>query len=233
MNKYLKIIKIVLLSILSIMLICILSLYIYSQNYYHTDSDVTFLFENDENIEIIDNYTIIKSDNISDKAIIFYPGGKVEHSAYYPMLKEISNQGITVVLVKMPLNLAILNINAANRVYELLPEVKEWYLVGHSLGGAMSSIYAEKHQDILDGLVVLGAYVVGEYPTSDALTIYGTFNDNLEEFFDYTENVVVIDGGNHAQFGNYGKQKGDPDATISAEEQQKQTIKAILDFIGN
>ena len=43
--------------------------------------------------------------------------------------------------------------------------------------------------------------------------------------------MVEIEGGNHAQFGNYGPQEGDLPATISAEEQQAQTVEAISDFI--
>ena len=42
---------------------------------------------------------------------------------------------------------------------------------------------------------------------------------------------MEIEGGNHAQFGNYGPQKGDLPATISAEEQQKQTVEAIEAFL--
>ena len=43
--------------------------------------------------------------------------------------------------------------------------------------------------------------------------------------------MVEIQGGNHAQFGNYGPQKGDLPAEITAEEQQAQTVAAITDFI--
>ena len=53
----------------------------------------------------------------------------------------------------------------------------------------------------------------------------------MENKIGYTENVVEIEGGNHAQFGNYGPQKGDLPATISAEEQQAQAVDAITDFI--
>ena len=45
------------------------------------------------------------------------------------------------------------------------------------------------------------------------------------------ENIVVIKGGDHANFGNYGHQKGDAKATISRKEQQNQTVKAINNFI--
>ena len=42
---------------------------------------------------------------------------------------------------------------------------------------------------------------------------------------------VVIDGGNHSQFGNYGFQKGDGEARISREEQEDRTVEAILNFL--
>ena len=42
---------------------------------------------------------------------------------------------------------------------------------------------------------------------------------------------MEIQGGNHAQFGNYGPQKGDAPATISAEEQQARTVEAVAEFI--
>ena len=53
----------------------------------------------------------------------------------------------------------------------------------------------------------------------------------MEDHIDYTENIVEIEGGNHAQFGNYGPQKGDPPAAISAQEQQAQTVAAIEAFL--
>ena len=78
---------------------------------------------------------------------------------------------------------------------------------------------------------MLGAYLYGDYPPEDTLTIYGSLNQSVEDKINYTENVVEIQGGNHAQFGNYGTQKGDLPATISAEEQQAQAVAAISNFI--
>lgn len=97
----------------------------------------------------------------------------------------------------------------------------------------MASSYAANHKDKVKGLILLGAYIYGDVSPENALTIYGTLNSNLEKNINYTENVVIIDGGNHAQFGNYGEQKGDPPATISREDQQNIAVKAILDFIHN
>lgn len=53
----------------------------------------------------------------------------------------------------------------------------------------------------------------------------------MEDHIDYTENIVEIEGGNHAQFGNYGPQKGDAPAQITAEEQQRQTVAAVEAFL--
>ena len=70
------------------------------------------------------------------------------------------------------------------------------------MGGAMASNYAAKHAEQLEGLILLGAYIYGGYPVEKALTIYGSFNDNLEPKMDYTQNIIKIECGNHAQFGN-------------------------------
>ena len=99
------------------------------------------------------------------------------------------------------------------------------------MGGAMASDYASNNQDKVKGLILLGAYIYGDFPEDKALTIYGSFNTSVAEKINYTENIIVIEGGNHAQFGNYGKQKGDVDATISSEEQQSIAAEAIKNFI--
>jgi hypothetical protein len=39
---------------------------------------------------------------------------------------------------------------------------------------------------------------------------------------------VVIDGGDHAQFGDYGPQDGDNAATVSQADQIKQTTTATV-----
>ena len=95
----------------------------------------------------------------------------------------------------------------------------------------MASSFASGHPEAVDGLILLGSYIYGDYPDDDTLTIYGSLNQSVEDHIDYTENIVEIQGGNHAQFGNYGPQKGDLPAEISAEEQQEQTAAAIEEFI--
>lgn len=99
------------------------------------------------------------------------------------------------------------------------------------MGGAMASDYASNNPEKVQGLVLLGAYLYGSYPEDRTLTVYGDLNTSVAEKVDYSENVIVIEGGNHAQFGNYGRQRGDPEATVSVREQQSITADAVADFL--
>ena len=131
----------------------------------------------------------------------------------------------------MPFNMAIFSVNAADKAFDELSGIDHWFIGGHSMGGAMASSYAAGHQEKVKGLVLLGAYIYGDVAPKDALTVYGTLNADLEKHIDYTDNVVIIQGGNHAQFGNYGPQKGDGTATITAQEQQVQAAAAMAAFM--
>ena len=100
--------------------------------------------------------------------------------------------------------------NAADKAFDELSGIDHWFIGGHSMGGAMAGSYAAGHREKVKGLVLLGAHIYGDVPPQDALTVYGTLNADLEKHIDYTDNVVIIQGGNHAQFGDYGEQKRRP-----------------------
>ncbi|MDF2586893.1 MAG: alpha/beta fold hydrolase [Anaerocolumna sp.] len=228
-----KRLKIALITIISMVVLLTGAFFIYASDYYRAEDVAIEVMNNGDSISVKDNLIILSPTIPNDTALIFYPGAKVEHIAYLPILEKIKEScGITCILVKMPFNMAIFDSNAADKIIDQFPDIKNWYIGGHSMGGAMASNYASKHQDKVNGLILLGAYIYGEYPDDDALTVYGTFNTSVAEKINYTENIVAIEGGNHAQFGNYGKQKGDHDATITSEEQQIITVEAIKQFIG-
>lgn len=226
-----KALKITAISIVSFLIISIGGFLVWANNDYHADNKAIIAIQSEKSLKVVDNLTIISPNDGNHIGIIFYPGAKVEAISYLPLLEKLKAQGFTCVLVKMPFNMAIFDANAADRVFDKLPKIKNWYIAGHSLGGAMASNYASKNPGRIKGLILLGAYIYGDYPPEKSLTIYGTFNSNLEKNINYTQNIVKIQGGNHAQFGNYGKQKGDPNATISSEEQQNIAVKAICDFV--
>ncbi len=182
--------------------------------------------------------TIVYGDpEASDTALIFYPGGKVDPYAYEKLCTELSEQGIPVIVAKMPMELAVLDINAAKDIVASYPDVKRWFIGGHSLGGAMAATWAAKNQDSLCGVVLLAAYPTKELDIP-CLSVYGSEDgvlnrekyakalslmSNLREF--------VIQGGNHCQFGDYGFQKGDNEATIGYDEQIDTTVSLIVDFV--
>ena len=203
----------------------------YVSDYYRAEDVALAVMARDSGITVQDNLTILSPTHPTDTAMIFYPGAKVEAEAYLPLLDQIRQRGVTCILVHMPFHMAIFDADAANEVITRFPEYQHWYIAGHSMGGAMASQFAADHPDLVDGLILLGAYIYGDYPDEKTLTIYGSLNQSVEDHIDYTENIVEIEGGNHAQFGNYGPQKGDLPATISAEEQQRQTVEAIEAFL--
>lgn len=184
------------------------------------------------------NLTII-GDPQAETGLIFYPGAKVEARAYAPLLDRIAQQGYCCVLVEMPYHLAILNVDAADEAMEAAPEVQQWYLAGHSLGGATAAMYAADNPDKIAGLALLGAYSTKQLPdTLPVLLVYGSEDGvlNREKYDSCLVNVPnsteqVIEGGNHAGFGNYGAQKGDGEASITPEEQWDITAKAITDWM--
>jgi hypothetical protein len=204
---------------------------LYVSDYYHADVAVeTMALHNQIHTE--GNLMILSPSTSSDTAIVFYPGAKVEEIAYLPLLEQLSQSGITCVLVKMPYRLAFFDSAAAGQAFDNLPDIECWYLAGHSLGGAMASSYTAKNPNSVSGLILLGAYVYGDVPEGKSLTIYGSEDTILDTSkVTQSEGVLVIEGGNHAYFGNYGEQDGDGEASITREEQQTQTVEAILDFI--
>ena len=224
--------KKVIIGLFVVILICIGGFYIYASDYYHAkDYEVSNV-----DIKQQDNYTVYGDTN-SKTGFIFYPGGKVEAKSYEPILTSLSEKGICVVLVEMPFNLAVLNSNAADKVMSKFNNIENWYIGGHSLGGAMAASYAAKHQDNLKSVVLLAAYPTKELDIP-VLSIYGSEDGvlNREKYSDSIKNAnnlseIVIDGGNHAQFGNYGEQLGDNSAKISSEKQWNETIKEILNFM--
>ena len=217
--------------VLLLLVILVGAFFWYVSDYYRADDVAMEVLAQDSTIEVQDNLTILSPTYPTDTALIFYPGAKVEAEAYLPLLDQIRQTGVTCILVHMPFYMAIFDADAAQKVIAQFPEYQHWYIAGHSMGGAMASKFASDHPEQVDGLILLGAYIYGDYPDEETLTIYGSLNQSVEEHIDYTENIVEIEGGNHAQFGNYGPQRGDLPATISAEEQQKQTVEAIEAFL--
>ncbi len=230
MNKTLKIIIIIMIAIITIVLVGFIALSIYASDYYRADTNII----NDEyKSNVIYENGYMKLDNDSNIGIIFYPGGKVEAEAYLPILNKLRYSGHNVYLATMPFNLAVFNVNAADNIINSNKDITTWYIAGHSLGGAMASNYASENKDKIKGLILLGSTLYGDYPLDQTLTVYGENDLLVKDDITYTENLYMIEGGNHAMFGNYGIQDGDGAALITNDVQQEIAVTIINRFINS
>ena len=230
--------------ILGLILVLVVIGFIYIQDYYHADNEAIEAFSaNVTNIskETLDNGYKVYAPKDATTGLIFYPGGKVEYNSYAPLMEACSNQGILCILVEMPANLAVLDMDAADGLQQKYPEITSWYIGGHSLGGSMAASYVADQTDSFDGLVLLGAYSTADLKDTglSVLSMYGSEDQvlNHQKYEQYKGNLpsnfkeVIIKGGNHAGFGMYGAQAGDGTSTITNEEQISQTAKHISDFV--
>ena len=212
---------------------------IYLNDYYHADNEAisTFMPQDVVLKQEKDGKVVFEPEGAT-KGFIFYPGGKVEYTAYVPLMQACAEEGILCVLIEMPFNLAVFDINAADGIQKEYPEIEEWYIGGHSLGGSMAASYLADNADDYEGLILLGSYSTADLSNTDlaVLSVFGSEDKvmNREKYQDNRSNLpsnfteIVIDGGCHAYFGVYGEQDGDGTPKISNEEQICITVEHIV-----
>lgn len=213
----------------------------YINDYYRADKAAinAYQYETVDISEFDGGFTAYVPKDEIKAGFVFYPGGKVEYTAYAPLLEACADQGILCIAVEMPINLAFFGINKAISAMELYPEVENWYIGGHSLGGSMAASCASSHQGMFEGVVLLASYSISDLTSLRTLSIYGSDDKvlNFQKYDKYEDNLpkdfveYVIKGGNHAYFGMYGEQKGDGKASITNIEQIILTADYIAKFI--
>lgn len=235
-------VKSILLAVTLLVVVAAAAFGLYVNDYYHAESSAQEALVSDAAVSVSrtgDDWVFAPEK--AQAGLIFYPGGKVECTAYAPLLHGLAEHGVLCVLVQMPCNLAVLDANAADGIAAQYPEIDRWYIGGHSLGGAMAASYAGGHADDLEGLVLLAAYSTADLTDSSlrVFTAYGSEDDvlNREKYAANYSNLPadttewILDGGCHAGFGAYGAQKGDGIPCISADEQAQQTADAVAAWI--
>lgn len=190
---------------------------------------------------VVDEDVVIEPDNANGKGIVLYPGAKVKNTAYSYYAQGLAHEGYTVIVPKMPFNMAFFNSDRAEDYVKQFPKVNEWFIGGHSLGGVAAATYAKKHT--VRGLILLASYPAKTNNLSkkgfDVLSIFAEHDklttrekiDAAKPLLPSDTTYFQIDGGNHAQFGMYGTQKGDGQATISALEQQDILVKTTVRWL--
>ena len=240
-----KIIKYTFIGFVSIIIIGVLGMLVWSKTGTYPARMVALsALESTDRVTITqDKWIVFTPVKETETGLIFYPGGLVEPTAYAPILHIIAEKGVFTVITPMPLNLAIFNTGAANAVIDAYPQISTWILAGHSLGGASAAIFAENNPTRIDAIALWDSYPADSADLSDntisVISIFGTTNyfPNTENFNDKKHLLpadtifIGIEGANHAQFGDYGPQKGDVVASMSLAEQHDQVADIMLDFI--
>ena len=211
--------------------------FLYFGKYFHATDEARQYLVSTDTVSVTKNGSIWFFDgNGRDEALVFYPGAKVEAAAYAHIMYDIAESGVDCYLVDMPLHMAFLGRGKAAGIIAKNPDYETWYMGGHSLGGAMASLYTATHPNEISGLYLLAAYSTAPIDDSiQVVTLLGS-EDSVIQMDMLNENrdnlpqsavEIIIEGGNHAQFGDYGQQPGDGVPTISADEQKKQSAEAF------
>jgi len=230
-----KIVKISIISIFCLLLILAGGFYVWTQFYYEATEDA-LAFVNEQ-----EGPYLVFGDESATTGVVFYQGAKVEAAAYSYLGAELAKEGYFVVIPQLPLNLAILGFNEAQSIMEQYDQVENWYLGGHSLGGAMASRFAYLNEQLVEGIIYLASYPADDFSQSNIpkLSIYGEVDqiatletmETKRELFSPNTTWSMIEGGNHANFGMYGPQKGDNEGLMPASEQRDETVATILNWL--
>ena len=226
---------------------------VYTSNYYRADNAVVNLLQNllDDKVHAYvdkDCMVFLPYGQDYKAVIVFYPGGKVEYTAYSPLMYELAAKGYICLLPRMPENLAFLKIDAAEKIGKNHAKERksvedlEWYLAGHSLGGVAAATYmGNETEREYAGIILCASYTTTDFSNSDIrlLSIYGA-EDKVLNMENYEESKElwpkdsvekIIEGGIHSYFGSYGIQSGDGEAIITNEEQIRITANIIDQWI--
>ncbi|HKV07868.1 MAG TPA: alpha/beta hydrolase [Thermoanaerobaculia bacterium] len=207
------------------------------------------ILASDERVRVRENSEEIVFEPVGGRApagLIFFPGGMVDPEAYAPLTRAVAEEGYEAVILKLPFRRAFLEsqemevVERARGLMERDRGSRGWVVAGHSRGGVIACRVAATHPSLPAALVLIGT----SHPVDRDLSglrfpvtkIYA-MNDGLATVQEVEANRgnlpastrwVRIEGGNHGQFGWYGRQLGDGKATISREEQQARTVEVLL-----
>ena len=203
--------------------------------------------ENDAQVTIAyDDYlTLTPAATAPRTGIVFYPGAYCDIRGYTAVWKEIAAQGYLVVIPKMPFDFAIFAPNAADDVRAAHPEIEQWIIAGHSMGGAMAGVYADNNRANLAGVIVFDSYPPGSNSLADAdlpillferARLDGSrsqkFIDNAKLYPESAE-LNLIPGAQHMYYGSFdgGAYQEEWEPGIERDAMQKIVINGITAWL--
>jgi len=174
--------------------------------------------------------------------VLIFPGGLVDPEAYIPLARLIAVDGYIVHIIKMPFRMSTRGYQNIKELFDLNDPTQRYILGGHSQGGKMAAQFVYENPGLIDALFMLGTSHPRDIDMSNidipAIKISAE-NDGMASMREVEENapllpvntrMITIEGGNHSQFGYMGHLLMDDKATISREEQHRQTVEHLLQF---
>ncbi len=174
--------------------------------------------------------------------LVFYPGARVDPRAYLRLLSALAERGTLVVVVKAPFDFALLSTGAAADVLDAHPDVRDWTVGGHSLGGVAASRYAATGDPRVHGLLLWASYPADDLSHRTDLDVWSISgeHDGFTTPVDVVDSrkllppatrYVQVPGAVHAFFGDYGDQPGDGVPTTSRETAQERIVEASVEAL--
>ncbi|MGM1060830.1 alpha/beta hydrolase [Saccharothrix sp. Mg75] len=168
--------------------------------------------------------------------LVFWPGARVDHRAYLPLLAPLARDGTLVVVVKPLLDVPLLSVDAARDVLDAHPDVPAWAVGGHSLGGVAAARYALS-DDRVRGLLLWASYPVDDLSARTGLAAWSVSGERdgfttpadveaSRSLLPPGTRYEVVPGAVHAHFGDYGDQPGDGTPTTSRAAAQVAIVRA-------
>jgi pimeloyl-ACP methyl ester carboxylesterase len=187
--------------------------------------------------------------------VVFLPGGMIDADAYVPLVRSLAAAGVPAAIVDVPYRVAPTS-NARATLWARMQaahadlsrgesgNARGVIVAGHSRGGMFASEFVATRPDVFAGLAIVGSThprdrdlsrstlpVVKILGTADCVASVSGARANSARLPAHTR-WIEIPGANHRQFGYYGWQLGDCEASISREEQHRLTMEALLGFVG-
>jgi hypothetical protein len=237
--------KKLLIGVLILILITLSFSFFYIQSNTYNPTAEAFQAMSQRNVSQEKNWIVFEPEQAKAN-LIFYPGGFVEPESYSVMAQKLSKENIRVFILKMPINLSIINTDAFKDVMSLSKYEGPWFIGGHSLGGTSAILGYHKHQNLkVEGIILLASYgtesadlsdnsikVLSIKASDDQILDEDAYSKRKEQLPETTE-YKIITGGNHSGFGFYGQQEKDGIASISSMDQHEIFTEWMTDFILN
>lgn len=168
--------------------------------------------------------------------LVYSPGARVDARATAAVLRPLAESGYLVIVLKEPLGIALTDLDQASGAIAAYDDIEHWAVGGHSLGGVSAAMYADRHPDQVDGLLLHASYPMDDMSDADlAVTSVSGSEDGLSTPAKIADSradlpgdtmFVEVEGAVHAFFADYGAQPGDGTPTVSRAEAQRQIIAA-------